>query len=795
MKNQRRFLPLLLWIFCIAVCGVVIAHTRFIADLSAFMPKNPSERQKILVDQLRDGAIARLILIGIEGGNATEGAGKKERARLSQQLAAQLRANPTFTGVQNGDDATSERDRNYFFENRYLLSPSVTADRFTAPGLRSAITDTLDAMAGDAGLLIKHILQRDPTGETLQLLDQFTGENRPRNSDGAWASHDGKRALLLAQIRDSGLNTDAQARALEIIRTTFNQIPQRANDTRLVMSGTSVLSVDSRNTIESEVKRLASISLIIVIGLLLLIYRSPLLVALGMLPVLTGAVVGMTAVSLAFGHIHGLTLAFGTTLIGESVDYSIYLFIQGAGGVNSRTFWRTIRLGVLTSIAGFAALLFSSFPGLSQLGLYSLSGLIAAALVTRYVLPDLMPAAIDSRRIVKVGAILTRIFERAKNLRWVLYFLLVIALGYIVSFDGTVWNRQLSALSPISKSAQQLDMELRSDMGGTNIRYFASFVAADEETALQGAERASRLLQPLIDQHIIGGFNSPSFMLPSIASQRERQAALPDENNLRNNLREALQGLPLKDDALQGFIADVGIARTHAPLTRADLTGTSASALFDSLLIKRANDFLVLIPLTESGEGPHDDEIDVSKVSAALQAPTRTQAQVDAQTHFTVIDLLEETTSVFDGYLREASLLAGLGCVAITVLLLATSPLAQALRIMLALTCAVLCVVALLLAFGVHLNMLHLIGLLLVVAVGSNYALFFNSDAQAHDSATQSKVAVSVLIANFTAVGGFGLLGLSTVPVLSAIGSSVGIGTFLALIFSAILADTKSSTA
>jgi predicted exporter len=578
---------------------------------------------------------------------------------------------------------------------------------------------------------------------------------------------------------------------LEIIRAAFNQIPQRANDTRLVMSGTSVLSVESRNTIQSEVKRLASISLIVVIGLLLLIYRSPLLVALGMLPVLTGAMVGMTAVSLAFGHIHGLTLAFGTTLIGESVDYSIYLFIQGAGGVNSRVFWRTIRLGVFTSIAGFAALLFSSFPGLSQLGLYSLSGLIAAALVTRYVLPNLMPAAIDSRRIVKAGAVLTIALERAKSLRWVLYFLLVIALGYIVSFDGAVWNRQLSALSPISKSAQQLDMELRGDMGGTNVRYFASFVAADEESALQGAERASRLLQPLIDARIIGGFNSPSFMLPSVASQRERQAAMPDENNLRINLHEALQGLPLKENSLQGFIADVSAARIRAPLTRADLAGTSVSALFDSLLIKRANDFLVLIPLTESGEGPHGDEIDVSKVSTALQASAQTQVQ----THFTVIDLLEETTSVFDGYLHEASLLAGLGCLAIAVLLLLTSPLAQALRIMLALTCAVLCVVALLLAFGVQLNMLHLIGLLLVVAVGSNYALFFNSDAQAQDSATQSKVAVSVLIANLTAVGGFGLLGFSTVPVLSSIGSTVGIGTFLALIFSAILADSKSSTA
>ncbi|MDI9682789.1 hypothetical protein, partial [Burkholderia cenocepacia] len=36
------------------------------------------------------------------------------------------------------------------------------------------------------------------------------------------------------------------------------------------------------------------------------------------------------AVSVAFGTVHGLTLGFGTTLIGEAVDYSIYLFVQSA---------------------------------------------------------------------------------------------------------------------------------------------------------------------------------------------------------------------------------------------------------------------------------------------------------------------------------------------------------------------------------------------------------------------------------------------------------------------------------
>ena len=45
----------------------------------------------------------------------------------------------------------------------------------------------------------------------------------------------------------------------------------------------------------------------------------------------------------------------------------------------------------------------------------------------------------------------------------------------------------------------------------------------------------------------------------------------------------------------------------------------------------------------------------------------------------------------------------------------------------------------------------------------------------------------SVVLANLATVGNFGLLGLSSVPVLSAIGETLAAGAFLALLFSAML--------
>ena len=774
MKRFGNPLALALWLAALLATLALIAQTRFIADLSAFMPKAPTLRQQMLLDQLRDGAIARLVLVGIEGGDAAE------RAQLSRGLAAGLRGSRHFSAVQNGDTATQGQELRYFFEQRYRLSPSVTAERFGAAGMRDAIQSTLDAMSGDAGLLVKKILPRDPTGETLQMLDQFVGESQPRTLNEVWASRDGKRAVLMLQIRESGLNTDAQASALEDIRRHFARLPKHSADVRLVMSGTSVMAVSSRATIEGEVSRLATLGTTLVVCLLLLVYRSVSLLLLGLLPVLTGALVGVAAVSLGFGHVHGLTLGFGTTLIGEAVDYSIYLFLQRAGGANPAGFWRTIRLGVLTSITGFAVLLGSSFPGLSQVGLYSIAGLIAAALTTRYILPQLMPQQVALRDMSRAGLLLDRVFDAAARLRWLVAVVVVLGIGVVVAQRDDMWNRQLTALSPISKQQGELDASLRADLGGADMRYVASFTAPDQESALQLAERAGSVLQQLVERKTIGGFHTPSQLLPSLATQRARQAALPTARQAQANLLAALEGLPVKADKLANFLADVETARTAPPLDRSALQGSSAAVLLDSMLIRRAGDYLVLMPLRSPGVGAHGDLIDVEQVSKALQQAGLQQA--------VAIDLLEETTQIFESYMHEALLLAGFGCLAIVLLLLFTCKPWQVLRVSLPLFCAVVCVTAILLLCGVRLNILHLVGLLLVVAVGSNYALFFVRDDAADSAVPQRQVSVSLLMANLTTVTSFGLLGASKVPVLAAIGSTVGIGAFLALLFSAMLA-------
>ena len=110
------------------------------------------------------------------------------------------------------------------------------------------------------------------------------------------------------------------------------------------------------------------------------------------------------------------------------------------------------------------------------------------------------------------------------------------------------------------------------------------------------------------------------------------------------------------------------------------------------------------------------------------------------------------------------------------------------LRVMAPLAIAVLLVMAGLALAGERMTLLHLVGLLLTVAVGSNYALFFDKA----DAAIEPRTLASLVVANITTVIGFGALATSTVPVLHAIGVTVGPGAVLALLLSAMLAGGRA---
>ena len=184
--NRQPGRTFLLWLLAMLAGAAIVWNSRFTADMSFFLPAHPTAEQQVLVDQLKEGVVSRLLMIAVDGGNSAQ------RAALSRELRGRLEKAPDFVSVQNGEAGSETADRDFLFKHRYLLSPTINAERFTVSGLKAAIENSIDLLASPAGMMLKPLLTRDPTGELVELLSGLNAGAQPNSRDGVWASQIGR---------------------------------------------------------------------------------------------------------------------------------------------------------------------------------------------------------------------------------------------------------------------------------------------------------------------------------------------------------------------------------------------------------------------------------------------------------------------------------------------------------------------------------------------------------------------------------------------------------------------------
>jgi predicted exporter len=353
--------------------------------------------------------------------------------------------------------------------------------------------------------------------------------------------------------------------------------------------------------------------------------------------------------------------------------------------------------------------------------------------------------------------------------------LCVASAGLLFWHRGDLWGAGLGTMSPVPASAQEIDAQLRADLGASDARTLVIVHGADEEATLEAVEAASQRLQPLVDEGQLAGFDAVTRILPSVAAQEARQRSLPDAQTLRERLPEALRDLPLAPSRLDAFVEQASQAKAMPPIRHADVMTGPLAPIVNALMLKRQDGGWSSVISLHAGPG-----FDAGRLRQALDGLPGTQ----------VIDVKVELDSLYARYLNEAFVQVLAGALSVVVLLgLYLRSGARLLAVCQPLVLAVLLTLGALVALGVPLGILHLVGLLLVVAVGSNYALFFDQ-LRVTGRADEDTLA-SLLLANLTTVVSFGLIAISQIPSLAAIGRVVAPGALLALLLSAAFARAQ----
>lgn len=757
----KQLALLALWLAALAGASLLAARYLQVAtDLTAFLPDAASETETLLLEELRHGAASRLILIGIEGG------APQELSAISRKLSRELRSQTLFRRVENGEFAEQSELTDLLLRYRYLFSPQVEAQRFTAGSLRRELETRLSELASPEELIVKDWLARDPTHELLAILQAWQPSRSPGYHDGVWYDAANARALLIAETATPGFDVNAQRAAVASVQATFRAAAGESA-AQLVMTGPGPFGVLLEKQTRTEATTFSLLAAGLMLAVLLWAYRSPRLVLLGALPLLSAGVLGMLAVQLVYGSVHGITLAFGMTLIGVANDYPLHVFSHLRPEQTPRAsvlrIWPTLRLSVLATSIAYLTLVLADFGGLAQLGLFTVAGLATAAACTRWLLPALLAAPrLDPAR--GFAAVAQTRLERLPVTQLPALVLLVLSVAILVLSRQALWDDELVGLTPVPKPLQELDEHLRQALGAPDLRYLAVLRAADAETALQQSERLIGVLDPLQQDQLLGGYDLAARYLPSLATQRARQQSLPAPDELKTALREAGRELPFQTDLFAPFQQDVQLARVLAPLTPEAIAGTPLALRVAPLLYQHNGSWLALVTL----QG-------ISEPAALAQALNN--AGFD---QLRLIDLKGESEQMV-GRFRESALWRIAFAVAATLLVMFWGlPLARVLPTLLPYTAAVLSVMAVFHLLGLKLNLFHLVSLMLVAGVAMDYALFLG--AAEHDPAERARSLHAVALCLLSTLSVFGILGLSQIPVLRAIGSTVALGVALSFV-------------
>lgn len=850
-NREHRWAPWLIWLLGVAVAVVVLLRGTIVTDVSAFLPGPATTQQRLLIGQLKDGLATRLMIVGITTAApaltstaeaAPTAADQRHLADLSEALREVLANDRDVLWVNNGSESAQQSLRELLFSLRYQLSPGVTAERYSEAGLRQALLELDRALQQSTDPVLRQIVrsiaQQDPTLESLKLLEQAQSRQNAHRAHGVWMTPDRRHALLLLETALPGQDLVGQQQLMQRIQRQFAGLQRPRTPTatsdpvaelsqqapgdgraEVQFAGPAYFGVEAKKALEADAGVLSLIATVLVASLLVWATRSPRLLGLAAIPVASGALAGLAAVMLLHGSIHGITLAFGVTLIGEAVDYVIYAYIQReSDGRHAPRFWRQILLATLTSGAGFAAMIVSGFQGLQQLGVFSIVGLATAAACTRWLLPVLFPQTppkLPGQTLEGLPRLAARL-RKLQPLGWTLMG----AAAIWLSLQGTrLWNDNLDLLSAATPQANERDHNYRTSLGMPDLRLMLAIRGDTRDAALAHAELISAKLQALTGdsndpQSRLQGFDSPTLLLPSEATQAKRRHLLPDHDQLQSRLQRATEGGPFRAQAFEPFVQAIEQAR-NAPLLSIDtyqrtplaswLTSqviSDETATAGPAAIPRQDlAHTVLIPLRglrhpsrlmdDLCSAPEQSTLTPARRTGGSGSADADRGLTHACQHTRLLDLQTDVERLVADYRERALIAFSIGTIAILALLAAQIRRVQAVRAMsLALLSTVALTAAIMALWQGSLTLFNLIALLLVVGVTSNYTMFLATLAA--DPALRHREGVSVLLAASSTFCAFAMLAMSSSPVLAMIGKTVATGAAVGVLASMVFSPPQT---
>lgn len=343
-------------------------------------------------------------------------------------------------------------------------------------------------------------------------------------------SREGRDWALLRYEAASAFRLDGDARMQLALDAAAASARTSAPDVQVLFAGVPLHAEAAAVRASWEMNTIGLGSLLAVVVLMWLAFRSPLPTLLVALSLLIGTAAGVAVTVWLFGSIHLLTLVFGASLVGVAEDYGIHYFAcrQGQERRSSFGLMRYLMPGLflawVTSAVAYLALGAAPLPGLRQMAVFSTAGLAAAFATVACWFPwlDRGPRPI-SRFGRFVGNSLVH-WPRLGGRASLGLTLAVMVLG-LVLLPRLPFRDDLRSLqsSPESLVAQQKQVSRL--LGLASPAQFFLVRGDDAQQVLEREEALKSRLDLLIERRQLAGYEAVSDWVPSSARQHADAAS------------------------------------------------------------------------------------------------------------------------------------------------------------------------------------------------------------------------------------------------------------------------------
>lgn len=741
---------------------------RVVTDIRHFIPTEADRELSEVSAALADSSLTRTSVLLVEGERPVEAA---------RHLASALHEHPEVEWLRAGLDEALERTvHEIYFPRRIALARCDLSEQ----GLRRAAGELQRALAGPRGPLVRSLAPSDP----LQLFTGFLqglreGDGRALDlREGQLVTADGTGAVLFVRTRSSAFASEPQARFQADLARMMDEVRAEVDvSATLSQSGLGRFAIAAERATVADVTRVSIVSTVSIILLFLVVFGQLRAIVLAYAPVLLGVGGGILGCSLFVDEVHGLTLAFGSALLGVGVDYAVHLmFHLGLRGEQSvAAVVRKVRpglvLGAATTAVGLAGLALTSFPGMRELALFGAVGVGGSLLITLVLVPAFVTRLPDRRthRWIVEGArrILGHVRRRG-GLAWLLF--VGIALFGAWGLHSLQWSDGLRALYEVDSELLAEDTRVRERTGAIDMSRMVLARGDDLPQALERNQIVHAAVEEAARRGELQGYRSVQPWLPSAQWQRD-------------NVRRWLEpGVRERFDAAfeaEGFRAGVfGAFFDEAPpepLVAADLEGTLVEPLVEPFVL-RLNEGVVVVTWLKG-------EVPASLREALQEVPG-----------VSLFDQQEFLDRAYGRYRVEMIQMLAVGLLAVFAIIFGHYR-----RWRPAVAVFLPAVAGALGALGVtggiegSANLVHGASLLLVCSMGVDYGVFM---VESRGDAEQNAVTLaSTLLAGLTTILSFGLLAMSDNPALASVGRSVAVGVLCALVTTPVAATLREDRA